>query len=103
MKKYEKVLLFGTPAIRAKLIPAKYSGQINYRSNPRIATLNDVLTDCLMTDKMVNLFHSTVSKPEDSFHDAVHFEDSASADLANAIGNAFYCHLSHQDQLIRDG
>jgi len=94
----EKTLIFGTPAIRSEWIPDKYAEQSRYRTNARIAALNEALLDCIGEASWVNMFHMSFARNKDDFTDAIHMKNNASEEIAEAIVSALYSGLevAHQ-------
>ena len=62
MSSGENVISYGTPAVRAALIPDKYANQRGTRTNARIATLNAMLVNCIGHNEFMDLFSPTFCK-----------------------------------------
>lgn len=85
MSSGENVISYGTPAVRAALIPDKYANQRGTRTNARIATLNAMLVNCIGHNEFMDLFSPTFARPESDFQDAIHVKADASAALSELI------------------
>ena len=85
MSSGQNVISFGTPAVRAELIPNKYANQRHTRTNARIAALNELLDECKGNSSFLDLFPASFARPKTDFSDAIHMTSGASLALAELI------------------
>ena len=85
MSSGQNVISFGTPAVRAELIPNKYANQRHTRTNERIAALNELLDECKGNSSFLDLFPASFARPKTDFSDAIHMTSGASLALAELI------------------
>ena len=86
---YERILVFGTPAVQESRIPEKYlETQAKTRTNVRILSRNKALCSCLPTNSFVDLFPMTFALKSTDYNDAIHF-GKAYKRVAGAIWQMF--------------